>query len=163
MAEILGTVVGVVSLGLQVCSGLTTYLDGIQCQKDDVAATARHCQSMQTFLNQLAGYKDRITTVTGTEDAYTSLAQAMSAANTELRLLDEFIEKLCGKSVASGLSQTPSTKCRRGSATHFDGITSSNSMEGLPRRTRHSRLPYSWLTCLLTVFFLWLPTRSRLT
>ncbi|KAF6814798.1 hypothetical protein CSOJ01_03809 [Colletotrichum sojae] len=61
---------------------------------------------MQTFLNQLAGYKNRVTTVTGTEQAFASLAQAMSAADTELRLLRDFVDKLCGKTVASGSSST---------------------------------------------------------
>lgn len=113
MAEILGTVVGVVSLGLQVCSGLTKYLDGIQCQKDDVAATARHCQSTQTFLSQLASYKDRITTVTGTEEAFASLAQAMSVADTELRLLGDFLDKICGKAVPSGSSSSAFEKVQK--------------------------------------------------
>ncbi|KAF6824377.1 hypothetical protein CPLU01_10887 [Colletotrichum plurivorum] len=141
MAEILGTVVGVVSLGLQVCSGLTTYLDGIQCQKDDVAATTRHSQSMQTFRNQL-GYKDRVTTVTGTQDAFASLAQAVSTADTELRLLRDFIDKLCGKCVASRSSSTVD-KVQKKLRYPFRWDHLELSMEGLPRRTRRFKPPFS--------------------
>ncbi|TDZ49637.1 hypothetical protein CTRI78_v008005 [Colletotrichum trifolii] len=92
MAEILGTVVGVVSLGIQVCSGVYTYLDGIQGRKEDVDSATRLCRSMELLLMRLQGLQARITASSAAGAA--TIQGAMEAAKEELGLLDKLSEQL---------------------------------------------------------------------
>ncbi|TEA22119.1 hypothetical protein C8034_v006338 [Colletotrichum sidae] len=74
MAEVLGTVVGVVSLGMQLCSGVYTYLDGIQGRKED-------------------GLQARIAASSAAAGAAT-IQGAMEAAKEELSHLEKLSEQL---------------------------------------------------------------------
>ncbi|TDZ28416.1 hypothetical protein C8035_v007558 [Colletotrichum spinosum] len=73
MAEVLGTVVGVVSLGMQLCSGVYTYLDGIQGRKED-------------------GLQARIAASSAAGAA--TIQGAMEAAKEELSHLEKLSEQL---------------------------------------------------------------------
>ncbi|KAK2739990.1 hypothetical protein CKAH01_07159 [Colletotrichum kahawae] len=91
MAEVLGTVVGVVSLGLQVCSGLSVYIDGLQCRREEIEYTIRHQKSLETLVVQIEGLHNRrqapgICSV--------PLQESMASAKAELLRLDEFINKV---------------------------------------------------------------------
>nr|XP_036583844.1 uncharacterized protein CTRU02_05975 [Colletotrichum truncatum]KAF6793103.1 hypothetical protein CTRU02_05975 [Colletotrichum truncatum] len=101
MAEILGTVVGVVSLGIQLCSGINTYLEGVQCRKEDIESTVRKVEFLKSIIDQIQGDEGRLAP-TNTNDA---VLKAMSNARVELLLLDEFI----GKVYANDSSTTPET------------------------------------------------------
>lgn len=92
MAEILGTVVGVVSLGLQVASGISAYLDGIQGHKEDIDFTTRRSKSMETLLNQISSIRDRLPASVSAHSA--ALEQAMTQAKSELALLQDFISRI---------------------------------------------------------------------
>ncbi|KAF4845035.1 hypothetical protein CGCSCA4_v007030 [Colletotrichum siamense] len=91
MAEVLGTVVGVVSLGLQVCSGLNVYIDGLQCRREEIESTIRHQKSLETLVTQIEGLHNRRQTP-GICSA--PLQESMASAKAELLLLDEFISKI---------------------------------------------------------------------
>lgn len=93
MAEVLGTVVGVVSLGLQVCAGINTYLDGVQCRKEDLEHTTRCCKSMETLLKQMESLQVRISAAMGVNTA--TIEESMAAAKTEISLLDAFVGEIC--------------------------------------------------------------------
>ncbi|KAK2752259.1 hypothetical protein CKAH01_17752 [Colletotrichum kahawae] len=92
MADLLGTVVGVVSLGLQVCSGITKYLDGIKGHKDEIASASRLCQSLQGAVDQIRAMRNNIATASGGHD--TAIEQAMMAANAELAVLRAFVDEV---------------------------------------------------------------------
>ncbi|OLN91654.1 hypothetical protein CCHL11_06598 [Colletotrichum chlorophyti] len=92
MAELLGTVVGVVSFGIQVCSGIKIDLDGIQCRQEEIESTARHCRSMETLLSQMEALDRRLPATTAPSN--TALEQAMLWTNSELTALREFIVKI---------------------------------------------------------------------
>ncbi|EQB43889.1 hypothetical protein CGLO_17414 [Colletotrichum gloeosporioides Cg-14] len=91
MAEVLGTVVGVVSLGLQVCSGLNVYIDGLQCRREEIESTVRHQKSLGTLVAQIEGLHNR-RQAHGICSA--PLQESMASAKAELPLLDEFISKV---------------------------------------------------------------------
>ncbi|KAF4909567.1 hypothetical protein CGCVW01_v011902 [Colletotrichum viniferum] len=91
MAEVLGTVVGVVSLGLQVCSGLNVYIDGLQCHREEIESTIRHQKSLETLVAQIEGLHSR-RQAPGICSA--PLQESMASAKAELLLLDEFISKI---------------------------------------------------------------------
>ncbi|CAI0649059.1 unnamed protein product [Colletotrichum noveboracense] len=92
MAELLGTVVGVVSLGLQVCSGITIYLDGIKGHKDEIASASRLCQSLQGAVDQIQAMRNNIATASRDHD--TAIEQAMMSANAELAVLRTFVDEV---------------------------------------------------------------------
>lgn len=91
MAEVLGTVVGVVSLGLQVCSGLNVYIDGLQCRREDIESTIRHQKSLETLVAQIEALYNRHQ-ASGICSA--PLRESMASAEAELLLLDEFLDKI---------------------------------------------------------------------
>ncbi|KAF3808250.1 hypothetical protein GCG54_00006869 [Colletotrichum gloeosporioides] len=91
MAEVLGTVVGVVSLGLQVCSGLNVYIDGLQCRREEIESTIRHQKSLETLVAQIEALQNRCQ-APGICSA--PLQESMASAKAELLLLDEFINKV---------------------------------------------------------------------
>ncbi|KAF9880645.1 hypothetical protein CkaCkLH20_01687 [Colletotrichum karsti] len=92
MAEVLGTVVGVVSLGLQVCSGLNVYIDGLQCCREEIESTIRHQKSLETLIAQIEALHNR-RQAPGICSA--PLQESMASAKAELGLLDDFISKVC--------------------------------------------------------------------
>ncbi|KAL3301291.1 Ankyrin repeat-containing protein [Colletotrichum asianum] len=92
MAELLGTVVGVVSLGLQVSSGIAKYLGGIKGHNDDVASATRLCQSLQSTVNQLKSMQTDIANASNGHGM--AIEQAMTSANAELAILRAFIDKV---------------------------------------------------------------------
>lgn len=92
MAELLGTVVGVVSLGLQVCSGITKYLDGIKGHKDEIASASRLCQSLQGTVDQIQAMRNNIATASRGHDI--AIEQAMMSANAELAVLRTFVDEV---------------------------------------------------------------------
>ncbi|KAF6817886.1 hypothetical protein CPLU01_13460 [Colletotrichum plurivorum] len=95
MAEVLGTVVGVVSLGIQLSSGIMTYLDGIQCREEDIDSTKRRCRSMEALLKEMESLRLRLpppTALTNTNG--TALEESMTSAKAELSLLADFMAKI---------------------------------------------------------------------
>ncbi|KAK1847898.1 hypothetical protein CCHR01_09488 [Colletotrichum chrysophilum] len=90
MAEVLGTVVGVVSLGLQACSGIIKYLDGIKGHQDDIASTSRLCESLQRRLCLLEGIQDDI--AAAANGAGFEIGEAISSVKTEFTNLSSFMD-----------------------------------------------------------------------
>lgn len=103
MAEVLGTVVGVVSLGLQVCAEVNTYLDGVQCRKEDLEHTTRCCKSMEALLKQIKSLQNRIS---ATSVNKTLMEEAMAAAKAELSVLDDFVKEICTGNTSSSSKST---------------------------------------------------------
>ncbi|KAF0321105.1 hypothetical protein GQ607_011712 [Colletotrichum asianum] len=91
MAEVLGTVAGVVSLGLQVCSGLNVYIDGLQCRREEIESTISHQKSLETLIAQIEALHNRHQ-ASGICSA--PLRESMASAKAELLLLDEFVSKV---------------------------------------------------------------------
>ncbi|OHE99311.1 hypothetical protein CORC01_05352 [Colletotrichum orchidophilum] len=98
MADILGTVVGVVSLGLQLCSGITKYLDGVKGHREDIASASRQCQSLEAFLIQLRDMQSRIAGATNGD----AIERAVSSVNAELDGLRTFVDEIRRSEDSSG-------------------------------------------------------------
>lgn len=92
MAEVLGTVVGVVSLGLQVCSGITKYLDGIKDYRDEIASASHLCQSLQASVDELQAMRNDIVTASSRQS--TAIEQALQSATGELGSLRTFVDEV---------------------------------------------------------------------
>lgn len=89
MADVLGTVLGVVSLGLQVGASISNYLDGVQCRKEDMEYITRCCKSMNVLLQQIKSLQYQLTGVN-----ITAVREAMTTAEVELSILGNFVEKI---------------------------------------------------------------------
>ncbi|KAF3810028.1 hypothetical protein GCG54_00002477 [Colletotrichum gloeosporioides] len=107
MAELLGTVVGVVSLGLQVSAGISTYLDGVQCRKEDIGHTTRRCKSMDALLQQIKSLEGQLSVSTGANTS--AMREAMTSAEMELSNLGDFTTKIC----AGNTAHSPDTAIER--------------------------------------------------
>ncbi|KAF6834765.1 hypothetical protein CMUS01_06041 [Colletotrichum musicola] len=95
MAEVLGTVVGVVSLGIQLSSGVITYLDGIQCREEDIDSTKRRCRSMEALLKEIESHRLRLPSPTALANTNgTALEESLTSAKAELSLLADFMAKV---------------------------------------------------------------------
>ncbi|KAK2760524.1 hypothetical protein CKAH01_16484 [Colletotrichum kahawae] len=92
MAEVLGTVVGVISLGIQVSSAIGAYIEGVQCLKEEVESTVRHQKSFQVLLTQIGSIKDSLSRVSVSNT--TALEEALTAANAQILQLDSFLGKV---------------------------------------------------------------------
>lgn len=53
--DVAGSVVGIVSLGIQVCQGLLTYYDGWRGYKTDVDSTRESIEDLSSTLTLLRG------------------------------------------------------------------------------------------------------------
>ncbi|KAK1851019.1 hypothetical protein CCHR01_06343 [Colletotrichum chrysophilum] len=89
MADVLGTVLGVVFLGLQFGASISNYLDGVQCRKEDMEYTTRCCKSMNSLLQQIKSLQYQLTGVN-----ITAVREAMTTAEVELSILGNFVEKI---------------------------------------------------------------------
>ncbi|TQN64734.1 hypothetical protein CSHISOI_10701 [Colletotrichum shisoi] len=121
MAELLGTVVGVVSLGLQVCSGLNAYLDGVQGHREETESTRPHCSSMGALVKQIEDVQRRNSaSFSGSGGSSPSLQPVLARAQTELSLLNDYLNKVCAE------ASTPQT-------------TIAQKIEGQKRKLPHPR------------------------
>ncbi|WQF78758.1 hypothetical protein CDEST_03772 [Colletotrichum destructivum] len=96
MAELLGTVVGVVSLGLQVCSGLNTYLDGVQGHREETESTRRHCNYMEALVKQIEDAQQH-NSASFSSGGSPSLHPVLTGAQTELSSLRDYLNKVCAE------------------------------------------------------------------
>ncbi|KAK6206879.1 hypothetical protein QIS74_13367 [Colletotrichum tabaci] len=96
MAELLGTVVGVVSLGLQVCSGLNTYLDGVQGHREETESTRRHCNYMEALVKQIEDAQQH-NSASFSGSGSPSLQPVLTGAQTELSSLRDYLNKVCAE------------------------------------------------------------------
>ncbi|KAF5499596.1 hypothetical protein CGCF413_v006194 [Colletotrichum fructicola] len=92
MAEVLGTVVGVISLGIQVSSAIGAYIEGVQCRKEEVESTRRYQKSFQVLLTQISSLKDHLLKSSISNTA--ALEEALKAANAQIAQLDGFLGKI---------------------------------------------------------------------
>ncbi|KAF9874770.1 hypothetical protein CkaCkLH20_07907 [Colletotrichum karsti] len=88
----LGTVVGVVSLSLQVFEYVHTYVDALQGRKEDLASTTRHCETMHRLLEQTKTLQEKYSTSPNLSSV--AVKQAVSATVTEMTLLRDLVAKI---------------------------------------------------------------------
>ncbi|KAL3300269.1 Ankyrin repeat-containing protein [Colletotrichum asianum] len=92
MTEVLGTVVGVVSLGIQVGSAIGAYIEGVQCRKEEVESTLRYQMSFEVLLTQIDSLKNRL--LKSSISNITALEEAFEAANIQIAQLEAFLSKV---------------------------------------------------------------------
>lgn len=106
MVEVLGTVVGVVSLVIQVSSAISAYIEGVQCRKEEVESTIRYRRSFQLLLTQIGTLKDNLPT--SSVPSTIALDGALKAAGAQILQLDSFMGKVLVQDSSSS-SETPAS------------------------------------------------------
>lgn len=91
---IVGLVAGLTSLGIQVCGGITTYLDAIKCHADDIAYVKRQVQSLETVLQVVRTTLPRIDS--SHQASITAVVECLKLFETEIEALRSFVSKLTG-------------------------------------------------------------------
>lgn len=103
MAEVfgtVGTVAGLVSLGLQLCAGLTSYIDAVRGRKEDLAAVAKQVQDFQRSIEIIRNAMPNLTTKY--QAASTGVPPAITSCEQELRALHDMLGKLEDSPAQSG-------------------------------------------------------------
>lgn len=96
--SISASVAGLISLGVQVASGITQYLDAVRERKDDVASAKTLVIRMQDLLQRVDKVAARVEPTHGTSSAF---LRATASVQPELQAMDEFVRSLDTKKVSS--------------------------------------------------------------
>lgn len=93
---------GIVSLGLQVYTGISSYVEGIKDRKTELSAVTRQANTLQTAVNALQDAVPRITAALSSNES--PLVPALKTVEEELWALRLFLASLQEQQV---LDQTP--------------------------------------------------------
>lgn len=101
MAEVVGLAAGLVSLGIQVSAGITTYLDAIKCRAEDIASVKQQVRSFDGVLRSVQSALGNVDSTRKNQVSVTAITDCLASCETELKSLEVFVLKLTG----SGPSQ----------------------------------------------------------
>lgn len=90
--SLLGLAAGLVSLGLQTCSGITTYLGAIKCRAEDITSIRRQNDALNSVLQAIKPSLSRLPS-----DHQASVAAVQScfqSCETELKALKTLVDGL---------------------------------------------------------------------
>lgn len=90
MAEAVGLAAGLVSLSIQVCAGINTYLDAIKCRAEDIASVKRQVHNFDGVLRNVQSVLD------GADSTNRVLIDCLDSCQIEVKSLEDFVHKLTG-------------------------------------------------------------------
>ncbi|RYP62588.1 hypothetical protein DL771_009667 [Monosporascus sp. 5C6A] len=92
--SVVGLVAGLASLGIQVCGGITHYLDAVKCHADDVASARRQARSFKDVLQII---QETVTLVDSDHRIpATAVVECIKSCEAELKILESFVSELTG-------------------------------------------------------------------
>jgi hypothetical protein len=94
--SVAGSAVGVVSLGIQVCQGLVSYLRSVQGRQQDIANCLRDVQSLKTVFSSLNSVLPGLAQQRGSD--HSAIQQCLLDCEDELGKLQHLIPSLEGPS-----------------------------------------------------------------
>ncbi|KAI8626019.1 hypothetical protein F5Y19DRAFT_448661 [Xylariaceae sp. FL1651] len=94
-----GLALGVVSLGIQVYSGVKTYIDAITARGDELASIQRRVRDLQSLLRTIQSVERKLQQ---TATSPQLLTECLTHCETELQALHSFLVGLCGTSTTPG-------------------------------------------------------------
>ena len=102
---------GGTQVSIQVCAGINTYFDGVQCHKEDLEYTKRCSKSMEALVKQIECLHNRIPATMGVNR--TTIEGSMAAVKAELSLLDNFVGEITGSNSSFSRSTIERMKDRQ--------------------------------------------------
>lgn len=95
MADVAGTAVGVVSLGIQVCQGLWNYVETVRARDADLAHASNQLRDVTGLLQQLQGLLPEIESLpTVDAEAARKLQQCMTHSQSSIDALQKMLQSL---------------------------------------------------------------------
>lgn len=95
-----GLAIGVASLGLQVCGGITTYLDAVQCREQEIASVRQQNEVLNSALQAVESSLSRL------EPSYqistAAVLGCLDSCKTELNALETITTNLTNTDRAKG-------------------------------------------------------------
>lgn len=95
-----GLAIGVASLGLQVCGGITTYLDAVQCREQEIASVRQQNEVLNGALQAVESSLSRL------EPSYqistAAVLGCLESCKTELNALETITTNLTNTDRAEG-------------------------------------------------------------
>ncbi|KAG9494889.1 hypothetical protein J7337_013118 [Fusarium musae] len=98
MAEAAGTVIGIISFGLQLYTGLSEYLDAVKGREEDLVQAKNNARTLQCSLKAI---EDTMSQVNGNAMAQDAVEKCKSSCESELKALHELLNNLQGKPINS--------------------------------------------------------------
>jgi hypothetical protein len=88
---------GLVSLGLQVCTGITQYLDAIKCRDEELGSARRYVQALQSLVQTINGFSSRL----GIRhpQSLAAVGPSLQFCQDELKILEALIVELSNGNV----------------------------------------------------------------
>lgn len=99
MAELTGLAVGVVSLGLQVASGLSDYVDSVKGRKEELESTKKQSDTMKDSLLTIQEFLPQLKN--SSPKSASMIERQVNACNSELSALHALLSELCQPSSSS--------------------------------------------------------------
>lgn len=95
MAEVAGVAVGVISLGIQVCQGLYTYVDSVRARTRELDAASRQLKNVTLILGNLGNLIPRVEALPNPNaDTINTLKQCMRDSENSISLLQNILTSL---------------------------------------------------------------------
>ncbi|KAF3007235.1 hypothetical protein E8E14_008803 [Neopestalotiopsis sp. 37M] len=110
--SIAASVAGLVSLGFQVCSGITTYLDGLKCREEELESARKYEQSLKASIQTIDKFLSR--PKFHHQNSSTDITECIQPCKDELIALKVLVAGLCGekKNNPSWLDRAKASKKR---------------------------------------------------
>jgi hypothetical protein len=90
--SVAGLAAGVVSLGIQVSQGITTYIDGLNCRSRDIALARQQNDCLQKTLQVVETLRSQLER--DHRDATALIRQCLDSCQEELKALDSLLVDL---------------------------------------------------------------------
>lgn len=137
MAEAFGvaaSVAGIVSLGLEVFSGIVSYIDAIQRCDDEIDAINRQAKELQRSLHIIKGVIPELTLKY--QDATSTVLAALESGEQELKALKDLVAKLSDLPGQQKNTKYSLTRARKKATFPFH----QGDLEGLQQRLQRANI-----------------------
>ncbi|KAK8074083.1 hypothetical protein PG994_004982 [Apiospora phragmitis] len=94
-----GSVAGLASLGIQVTSGITTYLDAVKCRDEDLVTIRRQNAALRALVAAIKATSTAIPQLS--QDVVAAATQSIQTCTEDLDALEAFISHLSGSDIST--------------------------------------------------------------
>lgn len=91
--SIAASVAGLVSLGIQVCSGITTYLDGLKCRAEELEYARQYEKSLKASIQANENVSPQL--LVHHQNSSVAVTACIQLCNDKLEALDRLVVELC--------------------------------------------------------------------
>lgn len=109
--SVAGTAVGVVSLGLFLCQGVTEYLQALECRKEDIESTSRQVDCLQSALNVIKLVLPKLSS--DSQNAKQVVERCLHLCEDDMKRLAKRLDELKDGSNSDSLNQKLRLQARK--------------------------------------------------